>query len=132
MKAPLPRQVKIRSDTGQALNCTMTPRLVLLSALLLSLAPTPATPLLVTNLTMPTCAAFDAATGVLFVATLGGRLLGVPGAPLQPPAQAQAAALVLNLLRVLGRAACQLAVARYRWLGISSLAAPWCDRNLCV
>ena len=89
-------------------------RRILLSALLLSLAPTPATPLLVTNLTMPTCAAFDAATGVLFVATLGGRLLGVPGALLQPPAQAQAAALVL------------------RWLGISSIAAPWCDRNLCV
>jgi hypothetical protein len=113
VKAPLPRQVKIRSDTGQALNCTMTPRLVLLSALLLSLAPTPATPLLVTNLTMPTCAAFDAATGVLFVATLGGRLLGVPGALLQPPAQAQAAALVLDL---------SASVARYRWLGISSIA----------
>jgi hypothetical protein len=101
----------------------MTPHLILLSALLLSLAPTPATPLLVTNLTMPTCAAFDAATGVLFVATLGGRLLGVPGALLQPPAQAQAAALVLDL---------SASVARYRWLGISSIAAPWCDRNLCV
>jgi len=59
---------------------------------------------------------------VLFVATLGGRLLGVPGALLQPPAQAQAAALVLN----------SSAASRYRWLGISSIAAPWCDRNLCV